>query len=148
MIIKRMTLRNFRQFIGEQTIVFSTDAERNVTVLIGRNTAGKTTFVRAFEWILYNDKNGFDDKILLNKNIADRLRVGSSSTVAGALIIEHNGSEYEITRTETYMCYDVGKIRRTQTKADLFELRTDGQTKVKLFGLRTARNSTIGDYFD
>ena len=132
MIIKRMTLRNFRQFIGEQTIVFSTDAERNVTVLIGRNTAGKTTFVRAFEWILYNDKNGFDDKILLNKNIADRLRVGSSSTVAGALIIEHNGSEYEITRTETYMCYDVGKIRRTQTKADLFELRTDGQTKVKL----------------
>ena len=55
-----MTLRNFRQFIGEQTIIFSTDAERNVTVLIGRNTAGKTTFVRAFEWILYNDKNGFD----------------------------------------------------------------------------------------
>ena len=46
-----------RQFIGEQTVEFSTDSEKNVTVLIGVNTSGKTTLIRAFEWILYN-KNG------------------------------------------------------------------------------------------
>ena len=43
MLIKKMKLKNFRQYIGEQEIVFSTDKEKNVTVL---------TLVRAFEWIL------------------------------------------------------------------------------------------------
>ena len=73
---------------------FSTDPDRNVTVLIGKNTAGKTTFVRAFEWILYNDKEEFEDKVLLNSEIAKRLKVGFSSTVEGTLIIEHNNVEY------------------------------------------------------
>ena len=54
MLIKKLKLKNFRQYIGEQEIQFSTDREKNVTVLIGVNTSGKTTLVRAFEWILYN----------------------------------------------------------------------------------------------
>ena len=68
MLIKKLILHNFRQYIGTQEIEFSTDSERNVTVLIGVNTSGKTTLVRAFEWILYN-KNEFDDKVLLNRNL-------------------------------------------------------------------------------
>ena len=52
MLIKKLILHNFRQYIGTQEIEFSTDSERNVTVLIGVNTSGKTTLVRAFEWIL------------------------------------------------------------------------------------------------
>lgn len=63
MLIRKLTLHNFRQYIGTQEIEFSTDCDRNVTVLIGVNTSGKTTLVRAFEWILYN-KNDFDDKKL------------------------------------------------------------------------------------
>ena len=66
MLIKKLRLKNFRQYIGEQVIEFSTEHEKNVTVLIGVNTSGKTTLIRAFEWILYN-KNEFDDKNLLNK---------------------------------------------------------------------------------
>ena len=62
MLIKKLRLKNFRQYIGEQVIEFSTEREKNVTVLIGVNTSGKTTLIRAFEWILYN-KNEFDDKM-------------------------------------------------------------------------------------
>ena len=51
MLIKKLVLHNFRQYIGTQEIEFSTDSERNVTVLIGVNTSGKTTLVRAF--VLY-----------------------------------------------------------------------------------------------
>ena len=80
MLIKKLILKNFRQYIGEQEISFSTDKEKNVTVLIGMNTAGKTTFVRAFEWILYN-KNEFDDKNLLNQNIVDKMQQGETRDV-------------------------------------------------------------------
>ena len=77
MLIKKLRLKNFRQYIGEQVIEFSTDREKNVTVLIGVNTSGKTTLIRAFEWILYN-KNEFDDKNLLNKNVADGMQMGET----------------------------------------------------------------------
>ena len=39
MLIKKLELENFRQYIGNQTIEFSTDREKNVTVLIGVNTS-------------------------------------------------------------------------------------------------------------
>ena len=53
MIIHKLEMYNFRQYIDLQEISFSTDPERNVTVLIGVNTSGKTTIIRAFEWCLY-----------------------------------------------------------------------------------------------
>lgn len=92
MLIKKLKLKNFRQYIGEQEIQFSTDREKNVTVLIGVNTSGKTTLVRAFEWILYNT-NEFDDKNLLNKNIAENMQIGETQAVEGTLVIEHENSE-------------------------------------------------------
>ena len=53
MLIKSITLNNFRQFKGKQTLEFSTDTEKNVTVLLGDNTFGKTTILQAFNWCLY-----------------------------------------------------------------------------------------------
>ena len=47
MIINRLEMYNFRQYIGHQSVDFSTDPNKNVTVLIGINTSGKTTIVRA-----------------------------------------------------------------------------------------------------
>lgn len=64
MIINKLEMFNFRQYVGHQTVTFSTDKHKNVTVLVGINTSGKTTLVRAFEWCLYG-KNGFDDPVLL-----------------------------------------------------------------------------------
>ncbi len=85
MLIRKLILHNFRQYIGTQEIEFSTEREKNVTVLIGVNTSGKTTLIRAFEWILYN-KNDFDDKNLLNKNVADSMQLGDTQSVWGGLL--------------------------------------------------------------
>lgn len=49
MLIKKLTLHNFRQYVGTQEIEFSVDKERNVTVLIGVNTSGKTTLLGLIE---------------------------------------------------------------------------------------------------
>ena len=81
MILQKLEMNNFRQYIGEQTVEFSTDPEKNVTVLIGVNTSGKTTIVRAFEWCLYG-KNGFEDPVLLNSEVRDNMNEGDSQSVS------------------------------------------------------------------
>lgn len=130
MLIKKLILHNFRQYIDTQEIAFSTDPDRNVTVLIGVNTSGKTTLVRAFEWILYN-KNDFDDKNLLNKNVADSMQVGETQAVWGTLTLEHNGKEYEITRKQVYTCTG-SSIRPSISNATIMHLQPDGQTKTQI----------------
>lgn len=130
MLIKKLVLHNFRQYIGTQEISFSTDKERNVTVLIGANTSGKTTLIRAFEWILYN-KNEFDDKVLLNKNVADNMQTGETQAVRGTLVLEHNGKEYEISRKQIYTCTGSG-VRASAASADIMYLQADGQTKTQI----------------
>lgn len=131
MMIKSIELTNFRQFIGHQKIDFSTDKERNVTVLIGINTSGKTTFVRAFEWILYG-KIGFEDSILLNQNVIDNMTSGEIQRVIGKLVVEHGGKEYEITRTYTYTCTGKGVVRQSLKGAEICYLQPDGQTKTRI----------------
>ena len=53
MLIKSIELSNFKIFSGNHTVDFSTDEEKNVTVIMGDNGAGKTTFAQAFSWCLY-----------------------------------------------------------------------------------------------
>ena len=48
MLIKQITLSNFRQYKEKQVVEFSCDKEKNVTVILGDNTSGKTTLIQAF----------------------------------------------------------------------------------------------------
>lgn len=113
MKIESITLHNFRQYIGTQTIDFSMDDEKKVTVLVGDNTAGKTTLIRAFEWCLYR-VNGFDDPVLLNKEIAQSMRRTETQDVVVSIVlrnVEMVGSEkkivrYKIVRKQSYICTD------------------------------------------
>lgn len=135
MLIKELRLKNFRQYIGEQSITFSTDKEKNVTVLIGVNTSGKTTLVRAFEWILYNT-NEFDDKNLLNKKVAENMQLGETQAVEGTLVIEHENASgdmvtYEITRKQIYTCTG-STVRANVSEAKISYVQPDGQTKTTL----------------
>lgn len=129
MLIRKLELDNFRQFIGHQEIIFSTDRDHNVTVLIGKNTSGKTTIIRAFEWILYNKKD-FDDKVLLNKSIIENMNLSETCDVKGVLYIEHGGSEYVISRKETYTATGIGNVRFSTSIAKIEKLQADGQTKI------------------
>lgn len=46
MLIHSISMHDFRQFKGTQTLSFSCDKEKNVTVLLGDNTFGKQRFFR------------------------------------------------------------------------------------------------------
>lgn len=56
MKLNYITLKNFRQYYGEQTVHFATDGPRPVTVIHGINGAGKTSLCIAMNWCLYGDE--------------------------------------------------------------------------------------------
>ncbi len=53
MIIKTLRLVNFRQFVGETVINFSTRSSKKVTLVIGENATGKSTLLESFSWVFY-----------------------------------------------------------------------------------------------
>lgn len=142
MIIRRLELYNFRQFIGHQTVDFSTDKEKNVTVLIGINTSGKTTIVRAFEWCLYG-KNGFEDPVLLSTDVRKNMNVGDAQDTWVSVTFDHDNKTYTLKRLYRYVCnerklsadseeIDVCLNKKPDEKLSLVYLQSDGQTKTPI----------------
>ena len=161
MILHKLEMNNFRQYIGEQTVEFSTDPEKNVTVLIGVNTSGKTTIVRAFEWCLYG-KNGFDDPVLLNSEVRENMNEGDTQMVSVAVTFEHNNMVYTLKRLYKYLCNERktedGKIivnlnKKPEEKLTLEYLQSDGQTKTPIDEKNIAESmdrvlpKDLSDYF-
>ncbi|OON90906.1 MAG: hypothetical protein ATN34_00840 [Epulopiscium sp. Nele67-Bin002] len=101
MLLKKLTLENFRQFNGKQSIEFSTDKTNNVTVVLAENGTGKTTLAQSFRWVLY-EKTDFKAKKLINASLAERLEVGKSVTVAVTLELTHSNIDYTIKREQKY----------------------------------------------
>lgn len=96
--------------MGEQTIEFAIDENRNVTVIMGENGSGKTTLAQAFTWCLYGDTD-FDDKSLLNRNIERQLFPGNESQVRVELDLTHGEIDYTIFREQIYKRESTGKIK-------------------------------------
>ncbi|MBQ2711360.1 MAG: AAA family ATPase [Alphaproteobacteria bacterium] len=101
MKIKSIKLCNFRQYKGNHMISFSCDEHRNVSVIVGKNTSGKTTLIQAFNWCLYNNTT-FKDKNLLNKELLAELVYGQIAEVVVTIELEHSDIDYTITRTQKY----------------------------------------------
>ena len=141
MIINRLEMYNFRQYIGHQSVDFSTDPDKNVTVLIGINTSGKTTIVRAFEWCLYG-KNGFEDPVLLNSDVRANMNVGDVQETWVSVNFTHDNREYTLRRSFKYVCserkavsdgtVEVSLNKKPEEKLTLEYLQSDGQTKTPI----------------
>lgn len=139
MIINKLELYNFRQYVGHQSVEFSTDKDKNVTVLIGINTSGKTTIVRAFEWCLYG-KNGFDDPVLLNSNVRSNMNTGDKQETWVAVTFTHDNLVYTIKRSFRYTCTERRKtgddvevmLKKPEENLTLEYLQHDGQTKTPI----------------
>ena len=56
MRIIEVTISNFRQYHGTSTVRLSTDPEKNITIIQGVNGSGKSNFMNAITWCLYNEE--------------------------------------------------------------------------------------------
>jgi DNA sulfur modification protein DndD len=102
MQLKSIKLNNFRQFKDVQVDFADGKEGKNVTIIIGENSAGKTTIEQAFFWCLYAKTPSFEDKILLNRDVLHNMQTGSQATVKVELCLYHNGIEYTLTRQLAY----------------------------------------------
>lgn len=117
MLIKSLRYKNFRQFKGEKQIDFSCDPQKNVTIILGDNTFGKTTLLQMFNWCFYN-KADFNDNpdFLLNLELASAMYNGDEPIeVFVEIILEHQGKEYTIKRKQDYLKVK-GSVQHSNSK--------------------------------
>ena len=127
MLLKSIRLTDFRQFVGEQKVEFSIDPEKNVTVIMGENGSGKTTFAQAFTWCMYGTTDFADSYVLCKATLQD-MRPGDSKTVSVELKVEHKGQDYYILREQTYQLDNSGRLKRpSPTKLTIRYKSKDGQ---------------------
>ena len=108
MIIKELILQNFRQFRGEQTIAFSKDEVKKATIVIAKNTTGKTTLLEAFSWAFYGKCKL---KSVINTALVNELQPGEISPISVSVLLTHRGRDYKIIRT--------AEVRKNLTKATI-----------------------------
>lgn len=93
MKFKSITMKNFMRYKGTNQIQFSCDPEKNVTVILGDNTVGKTTIAQAFRWGLYGAifaERGKkqEDYLLLNNDVLAMMDANSHASVSVELVAE------------------------------------------------------------
>ena len=133
MQIKTLQLENFRQFRGISKLEFSCDPIKNVTVILGNNTFGKTTLLQAFNWCFYGKVN-FDQRseLLLNYEIAEEMRLGDQKNVEVEITLLHGNIEYIITRTQNYMCANEYSMPKNITAITRYNEDEKNPSRVKV----------------
>lgn len=103
MIIKEITIENFRSYHGLNTIKFND----GLMIFIGDNGDGKTTFFEALEWLFDTSKQNLDYRLISKKKIAempdfenDILRVSMTFDHDGEKIVEKSFSFTKIANDE------------------------------------------------
>ena len=96
MWLEQITLKDFRCFYDQQSIDFSTDPKKNVTLIHAENGVGKTTILNALLWCFYGMTTAKFEKRedLVNY---DAIKQGRSTAFVEA-IFEHNKNRYRARR--------------------------------------------------
>lgn len=97
MKLNKIVIKNFRSYYGETCFELS----EGLTLIIGDNGDGKTTFFEALEWLFDTSKD-----IKSESNISEmrksELAIGESDEVSVTLVFEHSG-EKEIRKSFTFL---------------------------------------------
>src|SRR5699024_2614242 len=100
---------------------------KNVTIIIGENGTGKTTFAQAFFWCMYGETE-FSDKNMLNKLVAAEMKPGQESKVQVILKLRHGTVNYTLMREQTYHKDYSNRIKGDNTVFDIAIKDANGNT--------------------
>lgn len=87
MIIRKITIENFRSYYGSVTFEIS----EGLNLIIGSNGDGKSTFFDALAWLLNNDGKKIEDPKHISKKRIAELMPGESDDVKVTMEYEHLG---------------------------------------------------------
>ncbi len=116
MRIRSLSLENFRQFHGTQTMNFAQTDDRNVTLVFGANGSGKTTLLNAFTWALYKvfSPSFEDPDKLVNERAWFEAATGADVNARVIVEFEHERHVYTVTRVTTDRKGPSGERHRTR----------------------------------
>ena len=128
-----MTIENFRPYKGPVSIDFAA-GDKNVTIIQGRNDAGKTSFINAFTWCLY-DKEPFRDQGIegrCNQLALDGVNVGDEVNVKVEMLMEDSsGRDIQVTRQQTFI--KTSELNSKQKhNSELIIYRNDGLDNIRI----------------
>ena len=127
MLLQSIKLVNFRQFRNESIDFADGSNGKNVTIIIGENGTGKTTFAQAFFWCLYGETE-FSDKSMLNKLVAAEMRPGQDIKVQVELKLHHGEVDYTLIREQVYRKDNANRIKADKTVFDIATKDSSGNT--------------------
>ena len=114
MLLHKIEFQNFRQFYGEQSIEFSVDEVKNLTLIHSENGVGKTTILNAILWCFYEKTSSeFENPEDLINHEADDQGVKDFNV---SLTFEYEKKTYRATRfgkkgqissTDNFKCWDI-----------------------------------------
>jgi len=126
-LLQSIKLENFRQFRNESIDFADGNNGKNVTIIIGENGTGKTTFAQAFFWCLYGETE-FSDKNMLNKMVATEMRPGQECKVQVTLKLHHGEVDYTLIREQIYRKNTSNRIKADNTTFDIAVKDASGNT--------------------
>ena len=127
MLLESITLENFRQFRHESIDFAQGENGKNVTIIIGENGTGKTTFAQAFFWCMYGETE-FSDKNMLNKLVANEMKPGQEQKVQVTLKLRHGNVSYTLMREQVYRKDYSNKVKGDNTVFDIAIKDANGNT--------------------
>lgn len=100
MKLDRLSLTNFRQFYGDQELIFDHSSAKNVYIVFGANGAGKTTLLNSMTWVLYKRlSEDFEQPgRLVNNRAWDECSEGSTVDAIVEIEFTHDSRRYIIKR--------------------------------------------------
>lgn len=153
MIIKSITIENFRQYKNKNVIEFSTDPDKNVTVILGVNTSGKTTIIQAFNWCLYETTTFKSRDMLLNSELAASLPENGFVDVRVQIILVHEDKEFTIIRSQRFVrTFSGSKVRGEKSNLSVYYKEPNGNSyPIKAYECANTINKILpvglSDYF-
>lgn len=159
MKIDKITLNNFRQYHGKNTIDLTTTDNQNIILIGGKNGYGKTNFLLSLVWCLYGDditkidesfkreiqKAGNYSKFLKDSINWDALKNGTDK-----FSVDIEMSEIELPETKeiksgtNYKC-KLSRVFETNSGTEEFEINIDG-IKTTLFDDNDYKKIFVNDY--
>ena len=133
MIIKEIRIKNFRSYYGDKNIF---QFSNGLTLILGDNGDGKTTFFDALQWLLNTtiDKGNIDHMSEMRKS---KMEIGDQDEVSVSMLFEHNGEK------SVEKCFTVERISEESFKVGPLVYRgyeTIGPERVQVSGKRLIDN--------
>ena len=126
MILKEISIENFRSYYGVNNIKFND----GLIIFIGDNGDGKTTFLEALEWLFDTTKQNLDTRLISEKKISE-LTEFEIGALRVSLTFDHDGEKI-IEKSFTF-----GKDINNEIKASDFQFKgyeNNGTERVPIHG--------------